>query len=190
MSMEEINKAKRFKLGTIILAIPIIVGLSFGIYWKLQPEESVGWDESGFEQTQANDSDLVKTSIPGTTKSSEQIADEAAKLVEQMKQSQQQQATMVNGKQVELINEPAPEPVVEPTPRYESKEEAAKNPPPKPTETAKQQPTQNNNTGGSNSGGSNLVPPEQNPFLNPANASNAQATPSNSKYVSGTGDKF
>ncbi|ODA42730.1 hypothetical protein [Desulfosporosinus sp. BG] len=190
MSMEEINKAKRFKLGTIILAIPIIVGLSFGIYWKLQPEESVGWDESGFEQTQANNSDLVKTSIPGTTKSSEQIADEAAKLVEQMKQAQQQQATMVNGKQVELINEPTPEPVVEPTPRYESKEEAAKNPPPKPTETAKQQLTQNNNTGGSN-----LVPPSENPFLAPGAAATNVKDEDASKYYQdglkmGEGDHF
>jgi len=109
-----------------------------------------------------------------------------------MKQAQQQQATMVNDKQVDLINEPTPEPVVkvEPTPKYESKEAAAKNPPPKPTESAKQQPTQNNNTGGSN-----LVPPEKNPFLAPgAAATNVQSTPlwtpESGLGKPGTGNKF
>lgn len=194
MSMDELKKDKRFKLITIIVAIPIIIGLGFGTYWRLQPEESVGWDESGFGQTKVSDSESIDSTIPVTTKSPEQIADEAAKLVEQMKQAQEQQATMVNDKQVDLINEPTPEPVVkvEPTPKYESKEAAAKNPPPppKPTTVTSATPVQTTPPSNSNSGGSSLVPPSKNPFLNPANASNVQATPSNSKYVSGTGDKF
>ncbi|MDO0824073.1 hypothetical protein [Desulfosporosinus nitroreducens] len=185
MSMEEIKKDKRANYILRSMLIVLCIGLGFGTYWQLQPEESVGWDESEFGQTQANDSestDITIPAIPSKAKSPEQIADEAAKLVEQMKQAQQQQATMVDGKQVELINEPTPEPVVEPRPRYESKEEAAKNPPPPPTTPAS-----------SNSGGSNLVPPSENPFLAPgAAATNVEQVKIEdiSDHVPGTGNKF
>lgn len=180
------TNTKRYIFIGLSVIIVLVIGFGIGIY-------------NHQSQNIAEEPAPVDTPVkPSMT--DEEISAAAAEIANQMVKEYYDQARIVDNIKVELVNEPAPEPPVEYAPRYESKEEAANDPPPRPTEEELKDaekndgyidPSPGSSGADENNGGSNLVPPEQNPFLNPANAANnVQGTPSKSDHIPGTGDKF
>lgn len=187
------TNTKRYIFIGLSVVLVLVIGFGIGIY-------------NHQSQNVAEEPAPVDTPAkPSMT--NEEISAAAAEIAKQMVKEHYAQARLVDNIRVELVNEPAPEPAVEYAPRYESKEEAAKNPPPKPTkeELAGNSGSSNNgsnsngNNGnsetGGNNGGSNLVPPGQNPFLQPGAAATNVKEEDASKYYQngvkpGEGDKF
>ncbi len=180
------NLSKRMKVISAVAGLIIVVGLGFGI-WH-------------FSQAPGTDTQAADSSKQTETKTKEDYLKEYKSIREQ----QEEAAKKVEGKEVELKNEPAAEPEVPETPKYDSKEAAAQDTPAAPAQATQPQtqpstvqptpqPSTSASSGGSSSGssGSNLVPDSQNPFANPNNAAQNVQVEDGSKYGEwGNGDKF